>query len=250
VSVIEIAGLHFSFGGPTVLRGVDLNVEQGSLVTVFGPNGAGKTTLLKILAGLLRPSKGTVVIAGVDADRAPTSLRRIIGMISHQPYLYPQLTGRENLEFYGRLYGLADPRGYARRMLEQMGLTAAADVEAGTYSRGMQQRLAAARALLHDPRVLLLDEPFTGLDQQGREQLSMLLRGLRDGERTIVMTTHDIDEGLGLADRVAILARGRVALQTATTGLDHRSFDALYREACAARQGGPAEQNAAADAQA
>jgi heme exporter protein A len=239
MAAIEIAGLHFSFGGPAVLKGVDLEIEQGSLVTVFGPNGAGKTTLLKILAGLLRPSKGTVLIAGVDAARAPNSLRRIIGMISHQPYLYPQLTGRENLEFYARLYGLADPRERAGRMLEQMGLTAAAATEAGTYSRGMQQRLAAARALLHDPRVLLLDEPFTGLDQQGRQQLATLLRGLRNGDRTIVMTTHDIDEGLGLADRVAVLARGRVAAEASTAGLDHRGFEALYRDALAGQQAGP-----------
>jgi heme exporter protein A len=227
---IEITGLHFTFGGPAVLRGVDLAVEQGSLITIFGPNGTGKTTLLKILAGLLRPSKGTVLIAGVDATRAPNSLRRLIGMISHQPYLYPQLTGRENLEFYARLYGLKDPQAQATRMLEQLQMTAAAGAEVGTYSRGMQQRLAVARALLHDPRVLLLDEPFTGLDPQGREQLSTLLRDLRDGERTVVMTTHDIDEGLHLSDRVAILARGRVAVDRPAAGLDHESFRALYRE--------------------
>jgi heme exporter protein A len=227
---IEITGLRFSFGGPAVLKGVDLRVDQGSLVTIFGPNGTGKTTLLKILAGLLRPSKGTVFIAGVDATRAPNSLRRLIGMISHQPYLYPQLTGRENLEFYARLYGLKDPRAKAGRMLEELKMTAAAESEVGTYSRGMQQRLAVARALLHDPRVLLLDEPFTGLDPQGREQLSGLLHGLRDGERTVIMTTHDLDEGLDLSDRVAILARGKVALDLPAAGLDHAVFRALYRE--------------------
>jgi heme exporter protein A len=239
VAGIDITGLHFSFGGPAVLKGVDLSIEQGDLITVFGPNGAGKTTLLKILAGLLRPAKGTVLIAGVDAARSPTSLRRLIGMISHQPYVYPQLTGRENLEFYAGLYGLVDPRRKAKQMLEQMQLQTAADTEVGTYSRGMQQRLAVARALLHDPRVLLLDEPFTGLDQQGREHLSGLLRDLRSGERTIVMTTHDIDEGLGLSDRLAVLARGRVALETSAAGLDHASFQALYREAVTREQPAP-----------
>jgi heme exporter protein A len=228
---IEIKDLHFSFGGPPVLKGVSLEAAPGSLVTIFGPNGAGKTTLLKILAGLLRPSRGTVAIDGVDASRAPNSLRRLIGMISHQPYLYPQLTGRENLEFYARLYGLADPRAQALRMLEQMRLSAVADAEVTTYSRGMQQRLAVARALLHGPRVLLLDEPFTGLDQQGREQLSQLLLGLRDGDRTMVMTTHDIGEGLALSDRVAVLARGRVALNTSTAGLDSEALQVLYRDA-------------------
>ncbi len=230
---IQITGLQFSFGGPAVLKGVDLHVEEGTVLTVFGPNGAGKTTLLKILAGLLRPSAGSVVIAGVDATRAPNSLRRLIGMISHQPYLYPQLTGKENLEFYARLYGLDDPRGRAACMLDEMGLTAAGAKEVGAYSRGMQQRLAVARALLHDPRVLLLDEPFTGLDQQGREQLSGLLHRLRDGERTVVMTTHDIAEGLDLSDRLAVLARGRVALEVCAAGLDCPSFQTLYRDALA-----------------
>ncbi len=152
-------------------------------------------------------------------------------MISHQPYLYPQLTGKENLEFYARLYGLDDPRGRSARMLEEMSLTAAGGKEVGAYSRGMQQRLAVARALLHDPRVLLLDEPFTGLDQQGRQQLSSLLHGLRDGQRTVVMTTHDIAEGLNLSDRLAVLAKGRLALQTSAVGHDPASFEALYREA-------------------
>ncbi len=216
-----------------MLKGFELTVEEGSVLTLFGPNGAGKTTLLKILAGLLRPSAGSVVIAGVDATRAPNSLRRIIGMISHQPYLYPQLTGKENLEFYARLYGLDDPRGRATRMLEQLSLTAAGGKEVGAYSRGMQQRLAVARALLHDPRVLLLDEPFTGLDQQGREQLSTLLHGLRDGRRTVVMTTHDIAEGLDLSDRLAVLARGTVVLEVGAPGHDPTSFQALYRKALA-----------------
>jgi heme exporter protein A len=241
---IEVTGLHFSFGGPPVMRGVDLHVEQGSLITLFGPNGAGKTTLLKILAGLLRPSRGTVVIDGIDATHAPDSLRRLIGMISHQPYLYPQLTARENLEFYARLYGLADPRERSLRMIEQMRLSAVKDVEVGTYSRGMQQRLAVGRALLHSPRVLLLDEPFTGLDQQGREQLSSLLRGLKGKDRTVVMATHDIEEGLSLSDRVAVLARGKIALETGTPGLDVAGFEALYREAIARGQAAVARRDA------
>jgi len=213
VGAVEVRNLTFSFGVTPVLRGLDLVVEQGSMLTIFGPNGAGKTTLLKVLAGLLRPSQGSVHIEGMDAAKKPTTLRRLIGLISHQTYLYPQLTGLENLEFYGRMYQVAEPRRQARLMLEEMGLGAVMDREVATYSRGMQQRLSIARALLHRPRLLLLDEPFTGLDHQARESLASLLRAVKDGQRTVIMATHDIDEGLGLSDRVAVLVRGKLALE-------------------------------------
>ena len=210
VAGIEITGLQFSFGGPPVLRGVDLRVEQGSVLTVFGPNGAGKTTLLKILAGLLRPSRGSVVIDGRRRHRAPNSLRRLIGMISHQPYLYPQLTGRENLEFYARLYGLDDPRGRARRMLEEMGLSAGRRVR----GRDLLARHAAATwpwpvPSCTTPGCSCSTSRSPGLTSRVGSNSPLLLRGLRDGERTVVMTTHDIDEGLSLSDRLAVLARGR-----------------------------------------
>jgi heme exporter protein A len=230
---VEVEDLHFSFGEMRVFRGLRFQAERGSVVSIFGPNGAGKSTFLKILAGLLRPSQGAVRVEGVDTIRTPTSLRRLIGVISHEPYLYPQLTGLENLEFYGRMYGLDDPRAEAGRMSEQMGLTAVMGLEVAAYSRGTRQRLAIARALLHRPRVLLLDEPFTGLDQQARERLAALLGTLRDGERTVVMTTHDVDEGLRLSDRVAVLVRGRLMLETTTHEWERASFLALYRETVA-----------------
>jgi heme exporter protein A len=233
VPAIEVEGLHFSFGAVHAVRGVSIEVERGTVLTIFGPNGAGKTTFLKVLAGLLRQSEGTVRIEGVEARRDAAGLRRLIGVISHHPYLYPQLTGRENLEFYGRMYGLKDPRSAALRMLEDMGLTSVGDREVSAYSRGMQQRLAVARALLHQPRVLLLDEPFTGLDHQARERLEALLGTLRDGEKTVVMTTHDIDEGLSLSDRVMVLSAGRKVLDAAAPGLDRASFLAQYRDAVA-----------------
>jgi heme exporter protein A len=235
-AAVEVEGLSFSFGAVPVLRGLSFKVERGSVATIFGPNGAGKTTFLKLLAGLLRPSRGTVRVEGVDAGRAPADHRRLIGVISHQPYLYPQLTGLENLEFYGRMYGLKEPRTEARRLMEQMGLSAAMRLEVADYSRGMQQRLAVARALLHHPRVLLLDEPFTGLDYQAREKLAALIGSLRDGEKTVIMTTHDIDEGLGLSDRAAVLARGRIVLETTPQASEREAFLAAYREAVA---GGP-----------
>ncbi len=239
MAAIEADGVEFSFGASRVLRGVSLCVESGTALAVFGPNGAGKTTLLKLLAGLLKPDGGKVRVGGVEPDQDPVAFRRLIGVISHQPYVYPHLTGRENLEFYARLYSLDDPKLESTRMLEEMGLAGVADRATSAYSRGMLQRLAIGRALLHSPAVLLLDEPFTGLDYQAREKLEALLGALRDGERTVLMTSHDVDAGLGLADRAAVLVRGGIALETPTAGLDHAGFLAEYRAATAA---GPADK--------
>jgi heme exporter protein A len=230
MSAIEADGLDFSFGPSQVLRGLVLQVERGTATAVFGLNGAGKTTLLKILAGLLKPEAGTVRIEGIEPSQHPTEFRRLIGVISHQPYVYPQLTGRENLEFYGRLYGLKDPRAETGRALDEMGLVEAADRAASAYSRGMLQRLAVGRALLHDPPVLLLDEPFTGLDQQAREKLEGVLSTIQDGRRTVLMTSHDIEAGLHLADNVAVLAGGRIVMESSTIGLEYAGFLARYRE--------------------
>ncbi len=208
---IEAERIAFSYGPLSVLREATVRVERGEVLAVVGPNGAGKTTLLKILAGLLRPGTGRVRLDGVELAQDPVGYRRLIGVISHQPYVYPSLSGRENLEFYARLYGLEHPKADAARMLDEMGLSAAKEREASTYSRGMLQRLAIGRALLHGPRVLLLDEPFSGLDQQAREKLETLLGALRDGERAVFMTTHDVDACRGFVDRVAVLAGGRIA---------------------------------------
>lgn len=210
MAAIEAEDVAFSYGPLRVLRGVTVEVERGEVLALVGPNGAGKTTFLKILAGLLRPDSGRVRLEGIELQRDPVGFRRLIGVISHQPYVYPRLSGRENLEFYARLYGLEQPKAEAARMLEEMGLSAAGEREAATYSRGMLQRLAIGRALLHSPRVLLLDEPFSGLDQQAREKLEVLLGALRDGERAVLMTTHDVAARLGFVDRVATLAGGRI----------------------------------------
>ena len=233
MAAIEAVGLDFSFGECPVLKGLGLQVERGTATAVFGLNGAGKTTLLKILAGLLRPEAGTVRIEGIEPSEDPAGFRRLIGVISHQPYVYPQLTGRENLEFYARLYGLKDAKAEARRMLDEMGLVGAADRAASAYSRGMLQRLAVGRALLHSPPVLLLDEPFTGLDQQAREKLEGVLSNLRDGQRTVLMTSHDIEAGLHLADNVAVLAGGKIVVESSTSGLECTDFLGRYREVTA-----------------
>ena len=210
--VLAAHDLARSFGHVRALRGVSFALPAGSVRSVIGPNGAGKTTLLRLLAGLLRPDAGHVEIGGVRLARNDGAQRRRIGLISHHSLCYDGLTAAENLVFYASLYRIAAPGHAARMALEAVGLAAHAGRPAGSMSRGMLQRLAIARALLHRPEIVLLDEPFTGLDQQAaaalREQLAQLVARER---RTLVMVTHNLDEGLELATHVAILVDGRFA---------------------------------------
>jgi heme exporter protein A len=208
-AVLAVQNLTRSFGHVRALRGVSFALRAGEALAVFGPNGAGKTTLLRILAGLLRPDAGAVLTGGRPLLRGDLEQRRRIGLISHASLLYDGLTATENLEFYARLYALPDPRLAARRALEAVGLTERAKSAAGTMSRGMLQRLAIARALLHEPDIVLLDEPFTGLDQRSAAALRDQLTRLRSERRTVVLVTHNLDEGLELATHVAIQVTGR-----------------------------------------
>jgi len=198
------------YGRTTAVAGVDLSVEPGECLALFGHNGAGKTTLLKMLAGLARPTEGRVLVFGEEVRSTSADARRRLGFLSHETLLYDELTGVENLAFYARLYGLGFPGSLARRAVARAGLEAHADLPVGSYSRGMQQRLALARATLHDPDILLLDEPFTGLDPGAARALSGSLRDLRAAGKTVVLTTHDIETGYRLADRVAVMRRGRL----------------------------------------
>jgi heme exporter protein A len=227
---IDVAGVTKSFGGTRALRGVDLRVARGAFLSVFGPNGAGKSTLLGILATLIRPTSGTVRVEGWDIREAAHEVRQRIGVISHQTLLYDDLTASENLLFYGRMYGLRDLRARAAQALEQVGLADRGDDRAGGFSRGMKQRLSIARSTLHDPSVLLLDEPFTGLDPSASEMLSRLLATLKGAGRTVVMITHDIVHGLDLADRVALLVQGRWAYQADAAGMDAAQLKAVYEQ--------------------
>jgi heme exporter protein A len=191
-----------------VLRGLDLELPRACVLALFGPNGAGKTTLVRILAGLSSPGGGSVEILGQNFT-AGASLRRKIGVVAHEPFLYGDLTARENLEHYSRLYSVDDSR--IDGLLERVGIRAAAERRVRAFSRGMIQRLSLARATLHEPELLLLDEPFTGLDPQGADALSTLIREERDRGTAVLMTTHDFQRGLAVADRAAILADGRMA---------------------------------------
>lgn len=231
-SVLEVRGLTRSFGRIRALRGVEFTLRSGEALAVFGPNGAGKTTLLRILAGLLGAEKGEVIVAGRTLIRGDVRHRRRIGMISHHSLLYDGLTGRENLEFYARLYGLPDGRGAAQRALASVGLEERAGSQVATFSRGMVQRLAIARALLHDPEIVLLDEPFTGLDQRAAATLRALLGRLREERRTLVLVTHNLDEGLELATHVAIQVAGRFVEVGPRSG-DPASYRTRYAQATA-----------------
>ena len=229
--MIEVRGLTKNFGSQAALRGIDLNVRRGEFLTVVGPNGAGKTTLMRILATLTRPTEGRVEVGGYDLARQPAAARRLIGFVSHQPLLYDELTAEENLRFYARLYGVSEAKAQISTALSWVGLTARRGDLVRTFSRGMKQRLAIVRALLHDPPLLLLDEPYTGLDQEAGEILHKMLAILRYRERTVVMTTHNLERGMALADRVVMLVKGRIVDDVSTSDLDEVELAACYERA-------------------
>jgi heme exporter protein A len=211
--LLEAAGLTRSYGRRRALRGVDLTLRAGETLVVLGPNGAGKTTLLRVLAGLMRPNEGTVKIAGRPLRPDDPEGRRAIGLLSHQSILYDDLTLIENLIFAAALYGVRDPRDAAERSLARAGLAERSRDRPRNLSRGMQQRAAIARALIHEPSVVLLDEPFTGLDASAAETLRDLLRGESLQRRALVLVTHQAAEAWDLATRVGILVGGRWAMQ-------------------------------------
>lgn len=219
-----------TFGAVRAVAGIDFALPAGEFLTVFGPNGAGKSTLLRILGGGLRPSEGEVRIGGEALDYGRTDWRRRIGVLSHQTYLYDHLSARENLRFYGRLYGLDDLPQRISARLSRVGLADRADDRVRTYSRGMRQRLALVRTLLHDPEVVLLDEPYTGLDAHAAAVLLDVLTGLRNGRRSVVLVTHNLTQGLELADRLLIQVRGRIAWEGRPGELERPDFESFYRE--------------------
>jgi heme exporter protein A len=229
--MIEIRGLIKAFGSRAVLKGVNLDVAPGEFLTLVGPNGAGKTTLMNVVSTLGKPTGGRVRVAGYDLADGAAEARRQIGLVSHKTLLYDDLSAEENLRFYARMYDVPDAGARAEAMLRQVGLWGRQRDAVRTYSRGMQQRLAIARALLHDPPVLLLDEPDTGLDQHAAAMLTDLLRQAGAARRrTVLMTTHNLERGLELGDRVAILAGGRIAFQAAKSELDAARFRDVYHQ--------------------
>ena len=228
-TMITTRGLGRRFGGRSAVSDVTLSLESGDCLALFGPNGAGKTTLLRMLAGLLRPTQGTGSVAGV-ALPGGAALRAAIGYISHASMLYGALSASENIELAARLFGVRNARAQAQRALERMELTDRAETPVRLLSRGMQQRVTIARATVHDPRVVLLDEPFTGLDDSGSAALGAHLAALRSGGTTMVLVTHQIAEGLALATHAAIMRDGALVRLEKGETIDPSTYLAAYRE--------------------
>ena len=228
--MIEVRRLVKNFGLKPVLRGLDFRAEPGEFVALLGPNGAGKTTMLRILATLSRPTMGEVRVAGYVLPGQASAVRRLLGVVSHQPLLYGDLTAEENLRFYARMYGLSDGARRAVEALQSVGLGPRRRDLVRQFSRGMQQRLAIGRALLHDPQVMLLDEPYTGLDQDASSMLDDVLRRVAVAGRTVVMTSHDLPRAADLATRIDVLSRGVIAASVPQIEITPAGLIDLYRQ--------------------
>ena len=231
VPMITVRKLVKRFGPKVVLRGLDFEVESGEFVALLGPNGAGKTTFLRILASLSRPTMGQVRIAGYALPHQAAAVRQRLGVVSHMPLLYGDLTAEENLRFYGRMYGIPEMENRIREVLEMVGLYARRRDLVRTFSRGMQQRLAIGRAVLHDPEVMLFDEPHTGLDQDASEMLDTVLREVAARGRTVVMTSHDLARTADLASRFDVLSHGKIVASARRGEMEPDRILTFYREA-------------------
>ncbi|ADJ25755.1 ABC transporter related protein [Dehalogenimonas lykanthroporepellens BL-DC-9] len=224
-SAILVRSLIKTFNHRPALKGIDLEIARGEKVVVFGPNGAGKTTLLKILSTVMKPSSGKVFMQGLDLKTEADAIRRQIGVVFHHSFLYPNLTARENLEFYARLYDIDDLEPRVVEKAGLVGMTRRLNDRVDTFSRGMQQRVTIARSLLHNPSILLMDEPETGLDQQS---ISVLWNILQEQDRTILLTTHNFERGMEIADRVIMLNRGKTVFDSPKSNLNASSCRETY----------------------
>jgi heme exporter protein A len=230
-TIIEVRKLIKRFGLKNVLKGLDFRVEKGEFVVILGPNGAGKTTFLRILASLSRPSMGSINIAGFALPEQAAAVRQRLGVVSHQPLIYGDLTAEENLLFFARMYSVDNADKRIAEVLKLIGLDARRRDLVRTFSRGMQQRLAIGRAVLHDPEVMLFDEPHTGLDQDAAIMLDDILQEVAARGRTVVMTSHDLPRAADLASRIDILSRGVITASVNRDEIESSQLLSFYRQA-------------------
>ncbi len=225
---MEVRELSRLFGVRKALDSISFDLPYGAFLSIFGPNGAGKTTLVKVLTTLTAPSKGKAFVGGLDVVEDAVELRHRIGLISHNPLLYPDLSAEENLEFFADMYGVADVSGRVHELLVAVELDHRRHDAVRTFSRGMLQRLSIARALLHRPEVLFLDEPYSGLDPHAVDILDALIEQIRE-DHTFVMISHDLTKGLELCSHALILAKGEIVLYSPKTEIDPEQFSDTYR---------------------
>ena len=229
IAAVRLCDVCKSIDDRAILHDINLAISSRQFIAILGHNGSGKSTLVRIISTLMPPSSGKLKLFGEPAGATSASLRRRIGLIGDQSMLYRDLSARENLEFFGKLYRLSDPRARARQMLEMIGLADRANDPVRKFSRGMIQRVAIARALLHDPEVLLADEPFAGLDAPSISSLETLLGQLHDAGKTIILVNHDIEQSLRLAERAVVLRRGQIVLDQPSATLHERQVLAEVR---------------------
>lgn len=232
-ALLVARGITKGYGGPPVLRNLDLDLEAGTGLALLGPNGSGKSTLLRLLAGLHRPERGSILFRDRPFDPRDAEQRRRIGFVSHQSLSYDGLSARENLRLIARLHGLSDPNLAVTAALAEVGLEWVGERPVRTFSRGMSQRLSLARALLHDPELLLLDEPMTGLDPAGCRALEESLARLRNSGTAILMASHDLTHLGPVVTNVGLLRRGRIEIAAGLDPCDSSAVEALYRTAFA-----------------
>lgn len=228
--LVEIRNLKKSYAFKPVLRRIDLTIQRGQRIAILGSNGAGKTTLLRILASMDKPTSGTAVVAGLDSMRDSLRVRQLVGFVAHQPYLYEELTALENLLFFGRMYNVAQARERAMDLLRRVGLERRGQERVSALSRGQVQRLAWARALLHAPRLLLLDEPETGLDQDGNALIDALFTEHHTHGGSILFTTHHLERALQMSEQIVMLNGGRIVFQRESASLTFDQLQRAYRE--------------------
>lgn len=227
---IEARGLWKAYGRTQALRGVDLRVAWGQTLTILGANGCGKTTLIKTLATLTKPDAGEALVGGISARRDARRVRCVMGVVTHEPLLYDGLTGGENLRFFARMFGVERVEERVQEVAARMGISGRLDDKAGALSHGLRRRFSIARALLHSPRVLIMDEPESGLDQEALGLLEAVIRDSAGAGCAVLMTTHNIERGAALGDRVAILAGGRIAWEDDADAVSIAELRGLYAE--------------------